>query len=87
MNASPPAPLDARERGHDDVGELLSTVIPASERESKGAGGNDTLCISRCARSDSWEVNPRPPRILTTASHNSYTSLGLSKLALRALIH
>ena len=39
MNASPPAPLDARVRGHDDVGELLSTAIPASERESREAGG------------------------------------------------
>ena len=34
-----PAPLDARVRGHDDVGELLSTAIPASERESRWAGG------------------------------------------------
>ncbi len=36
--ARPPAPLDARVRGHDDVGELLSTAIPASERASREAG-------------------------------------------------
>ena len=48
---------------------------------------DDTLCIPRCARSDIGEVYPRPPRILTTASHSSYTNPGISRLALRALIH